>query len=241
METYRVKTRGFEGPLALLLQLIEEKKLDVSSVSLAEVTEDFLSHFKSFGALSFAATAEFIVTAATLMLIKSKNLLPGLEMSEEESEDIAELERRLALYRVFRTESDALRRQFGKQMAFRRESREHPPVVFAPGRFSLETLRAATSALRERLPREEKLPETTVRKAFTIEEVIGKLHARIERGLTSFRSFVGDASKPEQKVFIIVSFLALLELAKQGIVALKQASHFSDIEIGAPEPYTHDA
>ena len=85
---YKVKTENFEGPLELLLSLIEQKKLFVNEVSLASVTEDYISYVKSFSNIptskQIADISYFIMIAATLILIKSKSLLPNLNLTTEE-------------------------------------------------------------------------------------------------------------------------------------------------------------
>ncbi len=99
---YRVKTEKFEGPLDTLLNLIEEKKLSIGEISLARVYEDFLVHVKTFIHLPKEEIASFLVVASVLMLIKSRALIPSLELSEEEKGSIEELENRLQLLREFR-------------------------------------------------------------------------------------------------------------------------------------------
>src|SRR6185312_11866917 len=96
-----VKTPVYEGPLHLLLELIEKRKLLINDISLAAVTDEYIARIKGTQ-MPVGETAEFIALAATLLLIKSRSLLPSLTLSDEESHDIKELEYRLALYQLIK-------------------------------------------------------------------------------------------------------------------------------------------
>ena len=100
-----LKTENFEGPIGTLLDLIERKKMPISSVSLAGISGQFLDYLKTFEKLPYADTASFIETASILMLIKSRSLLPQMEISEEERQSIEELEKRLEIYKFIRNVS----------------------------------------------------------------------------------------------------------------------------------------
>src|SRR5665647_121039 len=93
-----VKTSVYEGPLDLLLELIEKRKLLINDIALAAVTEEYIARINAMDTLPMGETAEFVALAATLLLIKSRSLLPLLNLTEEESKDIKELEYRLAVY-----------------------------------------------------------------------------------------------------------------------------------------------
>src|SRR3989338_4435492 len=95
-----VKTEVFEGPLDLLLELIEKRKLLISDVSLAQVCDEYIAQINAMHEMPVGETAEFVSLAATLLLIKSHSLLPTLELSPDETGDIKELEYRLGLYQI---------------------------------------------------------------------------------------------------------------------------------------------
>src|SRR3989338_2039129 len=103
METqnYTVKTAAFEGPFGLLLDLVEKRKLFINDVSLAQVTEDYLGYMNKLGGLDTEQISSFVYVASTLILIKSKSLLPNLNLTSEEEGDIKTLEERLRLYELF--------------------------------------------------------------------------------------------------------------------------------------------
>ena len=90
--SFTVKQQQFEGPLELLLDLIEKRKLFVSDIALAQVTDDYIAHIKSSTEFPIADSAQFILVASTLLLIKSKSLLPSLDLTTEEQADIKDLE-----------------------------------------------------------------------------------------------------------------------------------------------------
>ncbi len=229
VHTFVVKMPSFEGPLDLLLDLIEKRKLSINEVSLAQVADDYIEYVKKLDEFPIAMTAHFIVIASTLLLIKSKSLLPSLALSPEEQGSIEELERRLHFYRRARELGKHLRELFGKRMIFIPEQ-SIDTVVFSPD--SQTTLQGITSSLKQlllNLPKIQTLPKAIVQKVISLEEMIGNLTERISTNLKlSFKEFAHAGDKKE-KVHIIVSFLAMLELVKQGIIGVRQDKHFDDI------------
>ncbi|MBA3789065.1 segregation/condensation protein A [Patescibacteria group bacterium] len=226
---FTVRTSSYEGPFELVLELIEKRKLLVNELSLSQVTDDYIQHVRSQAAFPMEAAANFIGVAATLLLIKSRSLIPDLDLSTEEEGDVEELKDRLRLYEKTRDAAQQLGHLFGSHVLVSAGDRESEPV-FAPSRdLSLDSLE---KALREALlshEKEEKLPEARVRPMVTIEEMMDRLSSRVQSALTlSFREFSGTNA---EKIEVIVSFLALLELVKQGIVEAAQPGVFSDIKI----------
>ena len=92
--SFAIKHEKFEGPLELLLDLIEKRKLFINDIALAKVADDYVEYVKTVGDFPLSESAQFILIASTLLLIKSKSLLPNLELSEDEKGNIADLERR---------------------------------------------------------------------------------------------------------------------------------------------------
>ena len=95
---FQIKTEVFEGPLDLLLNLIEKRKLFINDIALSKVADDYIAYLQSQEKFPIAQSADFLVIASTLLLIKSKSLLPNLNLSEEEQHDVNDLERRLKIY-----------------------------------------------------------------------------------------------------------------------------------------------
>jgi len=226
---FTVRTQAYEGPLELILELIEKRKLLVNELSLAQVTDDYITHVRSGEHFPMEDAANFIGVAATLLLIKSRSLLPELELSHEEEEDVEDLKRRLMLYEKTRDAARELSRIFGRRVMVERGERA-PEAVFAPSRdLSLETLEAAVRAALITAEAEAKLPEARIRPLVSIEEMMDTLRTRVERAMTlSFKEFTGDK---KEKVEVIVSFLALLELVKMGSVEAAQHAAWGDIQI----------
>lgn len=226
---FTVRTESFEGPLELILELIEKRKLLVNELSLAQVTDDYITYVREGENFPMEDAANFINVAATLLLIKSRSLLPDLELSHTEEEDVEDLKRRLELYERARGAARDLARLYGTRVLVSRGERQ-PEAMFTPSRDL--TLAAIESALRDALAareKEAKLPEVRVRPMITIEEMMDTLRTRVERAMSvSFKEFTGTKT---ERIEIIVSFLALLELVKQGAVEVTQYGHFNDIQI----------
>jgi len=229
--SFQVKTLSFEGPLDLLLDLIEKRKLFINDISLAKVTDDFISHIQQFENLPMGESAHFILIASTLLLIKSKSLLPDLNLTEEEKGDMQDLETRLKIYKRIKESSIFVQKLFGGDMIFSQSHARPVSPVFAPdAEFTLEKSLFLLQDLINRLPKKEKLPQVVVDKVISLEDMIGTLTKRIQGALKmSFKTFAGEHK--ENKVNFIVSFLAMLELVKQGIVHVTQESNFGDIQM----------
>lgn len=227
---FLVKAGSYEGPFELILDLIEKRQLLVNDIALAEVTDDYIQHVRGHGTFPMEDVAEFIGVAATLLLIKSKSLIPDLELSEEEEEDMDDLKRRLQQYERVRDAMRELSRLFGTNVMVSAGERI-PEPVFSPARdLTLERIADALKDALATLEKEaEKLPEARVRPLVTIEEMMSTLLTRVQTAMTlSFKQFAGSAT---EKVEVIVSFLALLELVKEGAVEAAQHESFSDIRI----------
>lgn len=226
---FSIKTPAFEGPFALVLELIEKRQLLVNDLSLTQVTDDFIAHVKSQAEFPIEDAADFIGVAATLLLIKSKSLIPDLELTDDEEEDIDDLKRRLAMYEKAREAARDITRLFGRSVLVER-GEQVPDIVFSPSTdLTNENLIQALTSVLAQLEKEEALPQARVRPMVTIEEMMDRLMTRVQSALTmSFKDFSGDA---KEKVEVIVSFLALLELVKQGAVSVLQHETFSDIRI----------
>jgi segregation and condensation protein A len=237
--SFTIKTQSFEGPLDLLLELIEKRKFFISDVSLAKVTDDFIEHVKMMGNIAIGESAHFILVASTLLLIKSKSLLPNLSLTEEEQVDIKSLETRLKIYKRIKDASINIAKIFGNEIIFLQSQSKPIVPVFAPQPdFNLERALHSLKDLINRLPKKENTPKVLLKKVISLEEMIGTLTTRITSHLKmSFKEFTKDHK--ENKVNVIISFLAMLELVKQGIVHASQEDAFGDInmetrEIGVP-------
>lgn len=234
MHKHLLKTTKFEGPIDLLLDLVEKRKLHVSDVSLAEVTDSFLKTIEHYESLPLPETTQFVYVASLLLLIKSKELLPTLDLSSEESQSIDELKRRLELYALLRDQSHELRAFFGTHPSYQRGDGGYVKVVFAPGNLDLKLITQAVEDIVARAPKVEKLEAATVKKIISLEEAIGNLAERISKSMKISFSSYKKMDKAE-KLNVVVSFLAMLELVRRGSVYVVQHANFSDIEIESAE------
>ena len=230
-EAYKIKTANFEGPFGLLLNLIEERKLHINDISLAQVTEDYLNYVNNLKGLEPGEISSFIIVAATLILIKSKSLLPNLSLTEEEEGDIRNLEDRLKLYELYTRLAGNIKSNFGKKIIFAPLERKNDFLVFLPDeQITKESMMAFAQGALGRIPKKVFLPEVGVRKVISIEEMIDKLTDRIKNCLTmNFKDFAGKAVTKEERVVVIVGFLAMLELVRNGILNAMQENNFEDI------------
>lgn len=230
-EDFKVKIGEIEGPLELILDLIEKRKLHISDVSLSQIADEFIEYIKSFEEFPMADSADFILVASTLLLIKSKSLLPNLDLTVEEQIGIEDLENRLIAYKKYKELAVGIQKMFGNFLYFPNE-RKLVNVIFSPTLdITSESLKnAVLQALKNMPTKKEDLPKISVKKIVSLEEMIGKLSERIKTGLrTSFSDFSGVGKV--EKIDVIVSFLAMLELVKQGTVRVNQENHFDDIQI----------
>jgi segregation and condensation protein A len=236
LPSYTVKTASFEGPLELLLQLVEGRKLFINEISLAAVTDEYLAFARSLPKEDLVELTSFLSIASTLILIKSRSLLPGFIVTKEEEQDIKDLESRLALYALVRELSADLSLRYGAKIICTGVSREIKAPVFAPDvRLGQDLLASIGHEVLAKLPKEEVLPEVRVRKIISIDEMLSSLTERIAANMkVSFRAWqesLGTGDPEEVKGNVIVSFLAMLELVRQGMMDALQSDAFEDIEL----------
>lgn len=234
--TFQIKQSGFEGPLELLLELIEKEQLAISEISLAKVADEYIGYVKKLEKIDPEELAEFLVVAAHLMLIKSRSLLPQLKLTEEEEGSIEDLERRLKEYQRLRELARELKLQEGRKL--RIISREAywgmDPVFYPPQKLTGARLKDAFAAVLVSVPKIEKLAEEKIRRIISLEEKITHIRAFLQDALE--RTFSDLVQNVKEKVEIILSFLAILELSKQKFLELRQDKAFGDISIRRVEP-----
>lgn len=228
---FEIKQEKFEGPLELLLDLIEKEKLSITEISLSRVANEYIAHIRTLVNIDPEELAEFLVVAAQLMLIKSRSLLPSLELSAEEEGSIEELENRLAEYQKIRELARELKKleMRGNHILVREAFWDQDPIFYPPPKFSIENLKASFAAFLAALPKIEKLVEEKIRKIISLEEKISYIRSFLSDKLEQAFSEIIKGSKG--KVDVIVSFLAILELAKQKFIDLDQEKLFEDIRI----------
>lgn len=228
---YRIKLEQFEGPMDLLLNLIKEQKLDITRLSLAKVADQYLDYINNKENITLENLADFLTIASRLILIKSKALLPMLEFSEEEEEEIKDLERQLAEYKKFKDISKRIGKMHRSSWtSFSREGLAGIGIFFYPPRdVNLYDLKKNFEKILGEIPLIEKLGEEMVRNVITLEEKINHLQNTLrERIETTFSEMTAGA---KDKIEVIVSFLAMLELVKQRIISVEQSEMFQEIKL----------
>jgi segregation and condensation protein A len=224
--SYKVKAGQFEGPLEVLLGLIEKRKLFINEISLAEITDDYIRFIQNIENKKIDHYANFISIAATLILIKSRSLLPNMTLTVEEEKQIDDLEARLNLYKIIQDISEEIRKKFGKEIIFSPNQRKIETRVFSPdNRINKDLMKDLALFVTEEIPtpQKQKLKEVEVVKVKSLKEMIEDLTDRITKTFekTNFKDLWKNqsfANKKEEKVTVIVSFLAVLELVRQGIM-----------------------
>ncbi|UCD99591.1 MAG: segregation/condensation protein A [Chloroflexota bacterium] len=236
-EPYQVATPIYQGPLDLLLQLIERAELDITRLSLALVTDQYLKYLENLAELSADMISAFLVVAAKLIQIKSESLLPRPPIRETGEEDPGEaLARQLVLYRQYKRVADSLD-EIQKQS--RRTYLSLAPVPEVEGKFILtgagisDLVAAYLDALSRRPVEPESLDSAIAPPKVTIRQKIRLVTTHLRRfGRATFRSLLGERSSREE---IGITFLAMLELVKLHFVDVHQEGLFAEIHIEAAE------
>ena len=227
----KVKVEQFEGPLDLLLQLIENQELDITALSLANVTEQFLDYVKQLQEKDPTNLADFLAIAAKLLVIKSKALLPNLEIGIEEEEAAFDLTAQLLLYKKYKEAGRYLKRlDLTRKQSWAREVDFQDRITFLPDPdVSVQTLHTSLKDLATELREIVRLPQQIMTEVVSITEKIEHIQKLIADKIeTSLSSLLKEA---KTKTEVVVTFLALLELVKQRILTVEQNELFSDITI----------
>lgn len=226
---YQLKTEKFTGPIEKLLELIEGKKMEITELSLAEVVADFLNYLKTIEQKEPRMLADFIVVASRLILIKSRALLPTLELNEEEKEDIKDLEERLKRYSEFKPTIILFKKLFeAKNFSVSREFLYNQEPIFYPAEnFNIATMQAAMKNIFEIFSQLAIETQKIEPELIKLEDKINEIIKKIESGIAKF----SDISKEKSRREIIILFLALLHLLKEQLIKVEQNERFNDIII----------
>ncbi len=224
---YHFKLEQFEGPLDLLLQLIEAEKLDITGISLAQVADEYVAYVESRSDIELTELADFLVIAARLLILKARALLPYLVIEEEEDEGGLALQ--LKMYRQYALAAH----QVALLLANGERSFAKIPVKiaveprFSPGaEVSAVLLHEIAESLSARLGKAV-LPERTIKRIFNIREKIAHV-TNLMKGYeqVSFQSLLHEVWDRSE---VIVTFLALLELMKLNEIEIMQEAAFGEL------------
>ncbi|MEW5719372.1 MAG: segregation/condensation protein A [Chloroflexota bacterium] len=227
---YSFRLPEFEGPLDLLLQLIEHRELDITRVSLAAVTDQFLEVISRPGNIELSQLADFLIIAAKLILIKSRMLLPQPETAEAEEENVGDdLVRQLREYKMFKQVAALLRER--ERQGLRAYPRLAPPPRPKPTTFRLKGVSPddLAHALMRALRIRPSLPQGTLTVPLSVsidQEIHRILDLTTEQPSVTFTRLLERA---QTRVEIIVTFLAILELIKRQQIRAQQDALFGEI------------
>jgi len=233
---FQVKLDVFEGPLDLLLHLIEKEEIDIYDIPIARITESYLEYIGMMDELDLEVAGEFLVMAATLLYIKSKMLLPSTEGEGEDmlsAEDPrAPLVERLLEYKKYKRAAAFLQeREAEQQKIFIRDAGTAGPSPLPFGASLFDLL----SAFREVLQKSSSRPSLEVTlDRLSLDEKIAELANRLRKRspFDFFSLFSPQADRGE----LILTFLALLELIRQGLALVRQAEPFGEIMVYRKKP-----
>ncbi|MDX9913133.1 MAG: segregation/condensation protein A [Candidatus Moranbacteria bacterium] len=227
---YNVKIEQFEGPLDLLLELINKEKMDITNISLAQIADQYLDYLENKEDINIVNLADFLTVAAKLILIKSKALLPLLDLSNEEEEEIFDLEKQLEEYRKFKLVAQEIEKIYNNdRQSFSRDNFiEIEPQFAPPEGIGGKELAEIYNNILGQIPVFEKLEEERIIKVISLRERIDNLKEMLShKAEINFSELV---KKGSNRVEIIVSFLAVLEMVKRRIVVVEQGEIFHDIK-----------
>jgi segregation and condensation protein A len=235
--SYTVQLQQFEGPLDLLLHLIEEAEVDVKDIFVSEITAQYLSYMNQLDELDMDTASEFLTMAATLLYIKSRQLLPRPPKEDDQEEDPETLLiRQLRDYKAFKQASEKLKSLFDN--AREAISRLPEDVPLPPKEVALDgaTMDGLFAAFLEMLERKKDAPEPIRSQhvnpdRYTVRSQTGRIRAVLqEKSAVTFEELFRPGA---ERMEIIVTFMALLEMISRGEILLKQKAPFAPIRISA--------
>lgn len=228
---HQIQLEQFEGPLDLLLKLIEKNQLQVTEISLAKITDQYLSYIEQGENIASTEIADFLLIASKLIYLKSKYLLPDFDIEDEE--DAASLENQLKIYRQYYEASKLLAKQFGDFNKF-----SYPRITpyklpsekgFAPAdNVDKDIMRELFANVISKIERIVSLPKMIMTRAVSISEKITDLQEIIK--IHSKISF-NKMFRRQDKIETVVNFLAMLELIKRKEIDVEQDILFGDLNI----------
>jgi len=236
MEKYEIKTESFAGPLDKLLEMIEERKMEITIVNLAGITNDFLKYLQTLTKENVhpSIISDFVIVASKLLLIKSKALLPSLELTQEEEKDIQDLELRLKIYKEFKEASLKVKYLWeNKQYCFGKELfSDLPPIFYPPEKLESKDLVGPIEKiiieLKALIPEKKSIKKAVISIKEKMEELLSRFKQQAEN---SFKNITESKSRLE----IIIFFLAVLHLIRDRLITSTQGDQFSDIIIKPKE------
>ena len=225
----------FEGPLDLLLHLIKKSKMEIFDVEISEITKEYLNFINEMNEMNLDIASEYLVMAAELIEIKSRKLLPNSDEDEdsenEEENPEEELKRRLMEYKKYKESTQEFRSLEEKRFAYFTKAPESlqkysKEKLENDGSVGINDLLEAFQKLLERQEYNKPVNTKIARKQLSVKERIVKIRDILkEKKKIEFTSLFDDFSKP----YVVVTFLSVLEMAKNKEITLKQDNNFGNI------------
>lgn len=223
-----VNLEKFQGPLELLLNLIEQEELNITEISISKVTEQYFAYLNKLEDNRSEELADFLVIATKLVYLKSKHLLPYLYPEAEEGPSLAD---QLKLYKRYADASKHVEKLWLEPTLG--YGRIEPPIpvdcFVLPANAGTTDLHKSFTFLLKRLKPVAALPEVSIDRSVSVKQKIESIYNAVKQwNKLSFKELLQNA---ESKTEVIVTFLALLELVKQEKVFIDQANSFEDMNV----------
>ncbi|MFO8113008.1 MAG: segregation/condensation protein A [Desulfosalsimonadaceae bacterium] len=229
-----IESENFQGPLDKLLELVKKEKLNINQISLAEVTGNFLEYLtelKKDKKTSYSVLADFLVVASKLLLIKSKVLIPSLELEKEEEEDIYNLEVQLKIYSQIKEAEKKIEENWHKYPTMaEREFLTNREAIFFPGNISVKKLKESLISITEEI-KKIKPVEKVKREVVNLKNKMEEVMKKISNQPTGLKSFFQKGTKNE----VVILFLVVLHLFRDEKIYFEQNKRFGDIKIKKAE------
>lgn len=243
--SYKVKLQSFEGPFDLLVYLIENAEMSIYDIEISQITSQYLDYIKAMEEMDIAVSTEFMVLAASLIEIKSKMILPRMNQSGEEVVDEdprAELVTRILEYKKFKKAAEILQEQEEAcENIFCKPQEDISEYLEQPDEYLSLDLKQFAGAFTNFVQRKHRIE--TVRRHYTkVEREKATIESRIIYIATSLRNKIGKIfnfkeliPNKKDRYDVIITFVSLLEMAKQRVVNVKQETTYGNIEVSAGE------
>ncbi len=235
-QAYQIELTGFQGPMDLLLFLINKEQVDIYDIPISHITDQFIQHIKVIQSISLDDAGEFIAMAATLMVIKMKMLMPshGVNEDEDEEDPRAELVRRLLEYRRFKDAADSFHKAESERFQYHLRQTKFPytdQLDLEPKlRIEMFDLLSALAGIFDRI--QTKPIHEVEREPFTVEEKILLIKEKVFGGSNiRFEDLFADDT---MKMEVIVTFIAILEMVKRGRLEFLQTNSRGPIWLQEP-------
>lgn len=226
----QVQLQDFNGPLDLLLQLIEQNELEITKIALAEVTEQFLQYLDQVDEAHPEELADFLVVATKLLLLKSQAIMPYLQ--HEDEEDVGDLAAQLRMYKKYLDAMADIEMLLhsGVVLYPRKHTKVEREVVFSPPPgASVQTMHEHYIDVLQQLEPVVRIPKAAMERVVTLREKLAQVSNVIkQKAQVSFKELLSDAGSRGE---VVVTFLALLELVKQHTVIVVQESASAELRI----------